>query len=60
MAPSSNKGCPVLTDVDECLESNGGCDHNCTNLEGSFECSCLAGFALNVTDGGCSGELEQL
>jgi len=27
-------------DVDECAEDNGGCSHTCTNLNGTYECSC--------------------
>ncbi len=34
-------------DIDECEASNGGCGHNCTNLEGSYECSCREGYELN-------------
>ena len=34
------------SDIDECLSSNGGCGQNCHNLEGSYECSCNAGFLL--------------
>ena len=43
----------ILIDVDECLESNGGCDHNCTNSEGSFQCSCRSGYHLAVDNLNC-------
>ena len=44
-----------LPDINECDESNGGCSHNCTNTEGSFECFCRDGYIL-VSDGkNCSG-----
>ncbi len=34
------------SDIDECLDGNGGCAHNCINRVGSHECSCREGFAL--------------
>ena len=33
------------TDIDECRESRP-CDHNCTNTEGSYTCSCNLGYSL--------------
>ncbi|XP_078665528.1 uncharacterized protein LOC144907954 [Branchiostoma floridae x Branchiostoma belcheri] len=36
-----------LTDIDECANANGGCEHVCTNTEGSFQCSCHIGQTLN-------------
>ena len=39
-----------FSDVDECEVTNGGCDHNCKNLIGSYECSCDEGYVL-LTDG---------
>lgn len=35
-----------MTDVNECLFDNGGCDHDCTNTNGSFQCSCSTGYNL--------------
>ena len=34
-------------DVNECSDSNGGCQHNCTNTIGSYYCSCVAGYSLD-------------
>ena len=33
-------------DIDECLMNNGGChsDANCTNIPGSYECTCKPGY----------------
>uniref|UniRef100_A0A1X7SDX5 EGF-like domain-containing protein n=1 Tax=Amphimedon queenslandica TaxID=400682 RepID=A0A1X7SDX5_AMPQE len=33
-------------DIDECRNSNGGCEQLCTNTIGSFFCSCNKGFNL--------------
>ena len=43
------------TDINECNESNGGCIYNCTNTEGSFECSCRDGYKLDSYGTNCSG-----
>ena len=45
------------TDVNECLEFNGGChkDRKCVNSEGGMKCGdCSAGLA-NAGDKGCTG-----
>ena len=44
-----------LVDINECDVSNGGCSHNCTNTEGSFECSCRVGYTLDSDGKSCSG-----
>ncbi|KAJ8300025.1 hypothetical protein KUTeg_021544 [Tegillarca granosa] len=36
----------VFTDIDECEEDVGICQHNCTNTVGSFICSCPPGYKL--------------
>ena len=36
----------LSTDVDECLVDNGGCEGQCTNKQGSYQCSCSSGFRL--------------
>ena len=33
-------------DINECLENNGGCSHNCSNQPGSYSCSCPMGYDL--------------
>ncbi|MGI4458269.1 hypothetical protein ACR2WA_25390 [Klebsiella pneumoniae] len=44
----------VCTDIDECADgSNGGCAHVCTNTDGSYECSCNAGYVLNADGHAC-------
>ena len=41
--------------MNECLDNNGGCDHNCTNTIGSFECSCQPGYDLDSDGLACVG-----
>ncbi|CAL1540486.1 unnamed protein product, partial [Lymnaea stagnalis] len=33
-------------DINECKEIHSLCNHNCTNTEGSFICTCLPGYRL--------------
>jgi hypothetical protein len=42
-----------FADVDECLSSNGGCAHTCTNTEGGYECSCRSGYLLGEENRTC-------
>ena len=41
-------------DINECDVHNGGCQHTCTNSDGSYSCSCNDGYTLDVDDEGCS------
>ena len=45
----------IITDVDECQTSNGGCNQTCTNMFGSFECSCDLGYSLALDGLDCDG-----
>ncbi len=45
-----------IIDIDECLNINGGCDDTCTNIGGSYECSCDEGFELDNDQHQCNGE----
>ena len=40
-------------DVNECLQSNGGCLQTCLNTAGSFECGCFPGYDLNEDNVSC-------
>ena len=48
----------MLLDINECQTNNGGCQHNCSNSVGSFQCSCLSGYALDSDDLRCSGKIS--
>ena len=45
-----------LSDINECAESNGGCEQNCTNSVGSYSCMCGDGYTLNNDGRQCDGE----
>lgn len=42
-------------DTDECLAQNGGCEHTCTDSDGSHTCSCDRGYRLNHDQRTCKG-----
>lgn len=43
------------TDINECLVSNGGCEHSCLNTIGSFQCVCRLGYKLENDSYSCEG-----
>ena len=42
-------------DINECTVNNGGCSQMCSNTNGSFLCSCGAGYSLSVDNLTCAG-----
>ena len=42
-------------DIDECAPNNGGCQHTCNNINGSFYCTCNDGYTLNPDGKNCTG-----
>ena len=46
----TNKSDFASTDVNECYQNNGGCNHTCVNEEGSFRCECNDGYAMTQND----------
>ena len=43
-------------DENECEISNGGRQHQCKNVNGSFVCHCNEGFFLDGNGKSCSGK----
>ncbi|KAF5917600.1 hypothetical protein HPG69_008903 [Diceros bicornis minor] len=46
----------VVSDVDECQVHNGGCQHRCVNVPGSYLCDCRPGFRLHADGRTCLGK----
>ena len=44
-----------IIDIDECAPNNGGCQHTCNNINGSFYCTCNDGYTLNRDGKSCTG-----
>jgi len=42
-------------DIDECKLFNGGCEHDCTNNNDSFFCTCHDGYTLKDDHLSCVG-----
>ena len=40
----------MYTDEDECSVANGGCQHECVNTEGFFDCFCKTGYEQDEYD----------
>ena len=42
-------------DIDECTRGTSGCDHNCTNTDGSYYCTCMDGYEQESDNHTCTG-----
>ena len=42
------------TEIDECAEGTSQCEHQCTNTNGGFQCSCFDGYSLNTDNHSCT------
>ena len=47
----------IITDINECLDHNGTCSHDCINTEGSYYCECFAGYILQPNKYDCEGKM---
>ena len=45
------------SDIDECVDGTDGCDHNCTNTDGSYYCTCMDGYELESDYHTCTGDI---
>ena len=44
------------SDIDECALDTDGCEQDCINTPGSFQCDCFEGFLLSDDNISCYGE----
>ena len=47
----------LLADINECHSNNGNCQHNCVNTNGSYHCTCNAGYLLHSDQRRCIGNI---
>ena len=46
----------IFIDIDECRSSTlNNCQQTCTNVNGTYQCSCPAGFILKSDNRSCEG-----
>ena len=46
-------------DIDECQDGHGRCNQTCTNIIGSYICSCNSGYVLAQDGHNCNGKHMQ-
>lgn len=48
----------IIKERDECASNDHGCEHECINHIGYYECKCRLGFEFNSVTKKCQGELK--
>ena len=47
-------------DIDECAEETSQCGQECSNTIGSFICSCVDGYTLDIDGRKCNGNSHNI
>ncbi len=50
----------IYSDINECQESTSGCSQECSNIVGSYVCSCYAGYRLTSDRHSCIGTMNSI
>ena len=45
----------IFSDINECSNDNGHCEHICININGNYSCSCQDGYSLDINEKNCTG-----
>ena len=45
----------IFSDINECSNDNGHCEHVCINTNGNYSCSCQDGYSLDINEKNCTG-----
>ena len=45
----------IFSDINECINDNGHCEHICINTNGNYSCSCQDGYSLDINEKNCTG-----
>ena len=52
--------CFFSLDIDECKTFDGSCSHSCSNVVGTYTCTCPTGFVLDDNGLDCLGNWKQM
>ena len=47
-------------DINECQTNSHGCEQNCQNTQGSYQCICNEGYALHIDKKHCTSKYHYL
>jgi len=50
----------AAADIDECRDSHGGCEHECVNSQGSYQCVCHEGYTLRPDRRTCEPSMSSV
>lgn len=51
----------LILDIDECMKpGTQACSQICTNLNGTFECSCSDGYTLDSNKYDCTSKIHSI
>ncbi|XP_071948836.1 epidermal growth factor-like protein 7 [Antedon mediterranea] len=57
---SGFQGTQCLDIITECRDTNGGCEHQCREADGSYYCECNTGYVLKPNGRDCEGSIIYL